>query len=223
MGCFASEIKAVFVIYFLILLQWGRYVKTRKTEVSVDAQLIGSKHLGVRMVRLISLLNDGLLPVCASLFPSTARFWTKQLYSDISSVVVRFYRNRKLETKKQQQKKSCNGYRFVNFLGGFSLSRTFRSLRQFQAFYRLCVLCTHLKQIQIVWQYNLYPPRKTVESLRPLLAHWKPHEPEWQLSPAGTLFAEGNTALPKFLRCSSCICIICYGIWNMRLSLKTAS
>lgn len=49
-------------------------METRKTEVSVDAQLIGSKHLGVRMVRLISLLNDGLLPVCASLFPSTARF-----------------------------------------------------------------------------------------------------------------------------------------------------
>lgn len=50
----------------------GGTVCRNQMEVSVDTQLIRSK--SVRAVRLISLLNDDLLPVCACLFPSTTRF-----------------------------------------------------------------------------------------------------------------------------------------------------
>lgn len=72
MACFASEIEAVFVIFGPAALREVQYVETSKTEVSVDTQLIRSK--SVRAVRLISLLNDDLLPVCSCLFPSTTRF-----------------------------------------------------------------------------------------------------------------------------------------------------
>lgn len=72
MACFAPEIEAVFVIFGPAAIREVQYVETSKTEVSVDTRLVGSK--SVRTLRLISLLNDDLLPLCACLFQSTTRF-----------------------------------------------------------------------------------------------------------------------------------------------------
>lgn len=81
-----------------------------ETDEKFQPMLIGSKHLGVRMVRLISLLNDGLLPLCACLFPSTmwfdpgsGCFISFKVYFDISNIIV-WFRQNQLEQKKQQKK-----------------------------------------------------------------------------------------------------------------------
>lgn len=55
----------------------------------------------------------------------------------------------------------------------------------------------------------IYTPLKNSE-IPPAPLETREHE--WQLSRVGTLFPEGYTASPKFLRRSSCIYIVCYGI-----------
>lgn len=58
------------------------------------------------------------------------------------------------------------------------------------------------------------------------LAPAAPHrKPQWLIGRwvwSATSLPEANTAIPKYLRCSSCFYIIRYGIWNVRLLQTTA-
>jgi len=76
---------------------------------------------------------------------------------------------------------------------------------------------SRVKYVMMYYTISIFlnKDRCILKRMQPLLAPWKPQEPKWQLSSVRTLFPEGNTAMPKFQRCSSCIYIICYRIWNM--------